>query len=356
MNPSSVTSPIQNKLDHHDIFALLLPGMFAMMLVYLHYADEINDVISSYFPKMDTPAILAISLAALVFAYGLGDLLQIIGKIAEKVLWWFHGGDPYFWLLPFEEESSDSFQSQMVKIFRDKNFLPEASKNWLIRLLKAHCVSAKGAAYTLAGAEITHEILDSYFTRIKGIAYTSASFKESCVHMISKAHMYRGYCAILVIYVPCSFFHFFDCVMNSYCCCAVRSSFCVCAAVAILSPFVGARFRHYTIKFNRYMYEGFLYALSESDPEKIVKIVQQYENTMVTPVRPLSSYSGSVGGRVVGSVTQPSSVSADNTPAYTSTEVASAEAAEAAEDAEAAESERGDAPSADVPLPPDENS
>lgn len=284
INASAVTSPIQNKLDHHDIFALLLPGLFAIMLLYINLPETCHTDFHEKLKNMETMEVVALSVGAIVVAYGVGDLLQIFGKFTEKLLWWFHGGDPYFWLIPYGSESTDSIKKHIVALCRNANFLPESTKVSLSDTLKADYATALKNGKKPEDVELTRDLLDCYFARIKGISYTSSSFKDSCVHMISKAHMYRGYSSILGIFVPFMFgkFIYALCLASGD---AMRTSFFILIGAGLLSLFVIGRFRHYTIKFNRYMYEGYLHALSGGEINKIFRIAEEYETTHTSTPR-----------------------------------------------------------------------
>lgn len=312
-NIINAAAPIQSKLDQHDVFAVMLPGSLFVMIVgtYAYLMGWLSFNIS----EDNLPNVLLVSCGVLIFAYAIGDFLQIVGRISEGALWTLHGGSPYYWLIAHQGEDKPR-RSRIVNLFRTSNFLPLATQKLIVSSIEKEHRDSLAEVQQAEFQGLTPEILDAYFARIKGMAYTIGTFKESCTYMLSKAHMYRGYCAIMTICVFSTLTHLiYVCCSSATVDCRIPLAFlalsCICLVFSI------KLFRHYTIKFNRYLFEGYRKTLVDMEKGKHEEFFRSIANTpqqVIIRRRPPSSPSDGAPQPPDTSHTEPTmNVSTENT-------------------------------------------
>lgn len=270
------TSPVQSKFDHYDMLAVILPGLIFLAEIYFIYKCNGDVMQLTKIETLPSPSITK-SIVLIVMAFYAGEGLQILGKMIEPALWKLHGGDPYYWILPLSTRNKKT--RKRIRCFRPtpSSILPSNTITFIRhRLLdNAKPLSCKSEPGT-SRRKLTADILNGYYPRIRGTAYGTSFYKDTCISLLSKAHMFRGYGVVAII--GCLYTYFLvirDCFsrISRDCICidpsGISVSHILIALVAsILTPAVIMRYRHYTIKYNRYLYEGFYSGVVQKKEEQ----------------------------------------------------------------------------------------
>lgn len=162
---------MKDKFDYHDIFSIVIPGLFALLL-YFAFTCESEEVFFKRFSSLS----LGSSAFLCVAGYILGELIQVLGKLVEGLFWRIFGGKPTYWI---SEEAVGGFVSWM----RGENFISSASVGYIKQGL--------GISASLTKAHIT-----TNFSKMRVAVEQEKSSEAKLLLYLSKANMYRAFIVI----------------------------------------------------------------------------------------------------------------------------------------------------------------
>lgn len=233
---------MKDKFDYYDAFAVILPGLVAMLCVAF-MLDAVDDW--DKYMKIS----LGSSLLVCVLAFLVGDVIQTVAKLLEACFWKiFYDGKPTVWIA--DEQ-------------------PHALARWIRSMTHPVLPNDDIQTVKLALKEtkaLTKGHISRNFNSMKLDAWLNPDTKNICSNHISKANMYRGFSTIAFAVCIYALWHIIPAVFNQTVGVDMRDITSLACGLAALLLF-GYRFVYFSIKYSQTFLAGFVKAWRKNNPD-----------------------------------------------------------------------------------------
>lgn len=232
---------MKDKFDYYDAFAVILPGLVAMLCVAF-MLDAVDDW--DKYMKIS----LGSSLLVGVLAFLVGDVIQTVAKFIEMCFWkFFCDGKPTVWIADEQPHALARFIRWM-----SGPILPNGD----IQIIR----------FALCGrGELTKAQIRTNFSSMKLDAWQCSDTKNICSNHISKANMYRGFSTIALGICIYALWHIISAISNQEVSVDMYDITTFSCGVAALLLF-GYRFVYFSKKYSQTFLSGFVKTWKKNNP------------------------------------------------------------------------------------------
>lgn len=241
MSSSAVLDTLHNKLNSHDVFALILPGFVALIsgiLIAIKFGVaqkwyECYVTATSHITPLsskDSSLIIAIGILTGIFiaSHAIGEILQALGHSFENIYWRARGGRPFYWIISE----------------RKRTFLPKSTIDAVI-------------SYLIRDSKEGGPNLYAYYPRVKGITYHNPIFRTLCERLSIKEHMCRGYLTLAISWaIGISMICVNDFGRESHM--TFLFDVTMLLNALYLAAILVTRMHYYKVSYTQFLYEGFV--------------------------------------------------------------------------------------------------
>lgn len=232
---------MKDKFDYYDAFAVILPGLVAMLCVAF-MLDAVDDW--DKYMKIS----LGSSLLVCVLAFLVGEAIQIVAKLLETCFWKiFCDGKPTVWIA---DEKPHTFARWIRSM--TSPILPNED----IQTVKLALKETKA---------LTKAHIRTNFHSMKLDAWQYPETKNICSNYISKANMYRGFSTIALGVCIYALWHIIPAIFNQEISVDMRDIITLACGLAALLLF-GYRFMYFSKKYSQTFLSGFVKTWKKNNP------------------------------------------------------------------------------------------
>lgn len=223
------SASMKDKFDYHDIFSVVIPGIFALLIYFLYTYESLD----SFFDRF-----LSISLGSsaimCVASYVAGEFIQALGKIVEIIFWWIFGKHPTYWIT----------STPRNKYYQNIRAIPLVSEDAIVAIKESLNIPSS----------ITDEDIDRNFHKLKAKAIKNELYNSTILTQLAKANMFRGFLSIFL-------FSF------AYCIICTNHQISVILLHILLIIVTSFRYRYFSIKYSKHIFECFAEEYKKEHPE-----------------------------------------------------------------------------------------
>lgn len=174
---------MEKKINYYDLFAVFIPGTVSILMFLL---------ITNKLDKDSLDIILKISIGSAIFTlvaiYIFGEMVQSLGKIAQKLFWLPFGGMPTVWIA---KRKTNKPWNKIVFFLRSGNSSLEHE------VVSEHQRMQIQFWMNQCNLEMNIFTLKSAFSSMQTIAFRAN--KEWITIMLAKANMFRGFIVLALL-------------------------------------------------------------------------------------------------------------------------------------------------------------